>query len=147
SGSNDDCGAGNPRRCRIGQRSQRERTGRSCARAQRRSVTSTVIQTTTVISVSTAGTSITSRPSLTDMAENQAPGPSVRSATVSSRRSGDRLPRYRTGDADLDQRIVELLDAVDVRHDRDQLFEILTSAVRLAGDDADRLDLKITNSA
>jgi len=66
---------------------------------------------------------------------------------VSSRRSAERLPRYRTGDADLDQRIVELLDAVEVRHDRDQLFEILTSAVRLAGDDADRLDLKITNSA
>jgi uncharacterized protein (TIGR00730 family) len=81
------------------------------------------------------------------MSENQGPGPSVRSAVVSSRRSGDRLPRYRTGDADLDQRIVDLLDAVDVRHDRDQLFEILTSAVRLAGDDADRLDLKITNSA
>jgi uncharacterized protein (TIGR00730 family) len=66
---------------------------------------------------------------------------------VSSRRSGERLPRYRTGDADLDQRIVDLLDAVEVRQDRDLLFEILTSAVRLAGDDADRLDLKITNSA
>ena len=31
--------------------------------------------------------------------------------------------------------------------DRDQLCEILVSGVRLAGDDADRLDLKITNAA
>ena len=59
----------------------------------------------------------------------------------------DRLPRYRTGDDALDQRLVELLDEVGATAHRDQLFEILTSAVRLAGDGADRLDLKITNAA
>jgi uncharacterized protein (TIGR00730 family) len=59
----------------------------------------------------------------------------------------ERLPRYRTGDRDLDRRLVEVLDEVGVINNRDQLFEILVTAVRLAGDDADRLDLKITNAA
>jgi uncharacterized protein (TIGR00730 family) len=58
-----------------------------------------------------------------------------------------RLPSYRTGDDELDARIVELLDAAGATNDRDQLFEILVSGVRLAGDDADRLDLKISNAA
>jgi uncharacterized protein (TIGR00730 family) len=52
-----------------------------------------------------------------------------------------------TGDAALDARLIELLDAAGATEDRDQLFEILASAVRLAGDGADRLDLKITNAA
>ena len=55
--------------------------------------------------------------------------------------------RYTTGNPDLDQRIEELLDAVGATEDRDQLFEILVSGVALAGDQADRLDLKITNAA
>ena len=55
--------------------------------------------------------------------------------------------RYRTGDAAVDAALVEVLDSVGASHDRDQLFEILVSAVRLAGDGADRLDLKITNAA
>ncbi len=59
----------------------------------------------------------------------------------------ERLPRYRTNDRDLDRRLVEILDEVGVVNNRDQLFEILVTAVRLAGDDADRLDLKITNAA
>jgi uncharacterized protein (TIGR00730 family) len=59
----------------------------------------------------------------------------------------DRLPRYRTKDKALDQRLVELLDAVGATANRDQLFEILATGVRLAGDQADRLDLKITNAA
>lgn len=58
-----------------------------------------------------------------------------------------RLPSYRTGDDALDEKVVELLDAAGATNDRDQLFEILVSGVRLAGDDADRLDLKITNAA
>lgn len=57
------------------------------------------------------------------------------------------LPPYRTGDDDLDQRLVELLDAAGAETDRDQLFEILASGILLAGDEADRLDLKITNAA
>jgi hypothetical protein len=59
----------------------------------------------------------------------------------------ERLPRYRTGNPELDQRVLELLDATGVSQNRDQLFEIIATAVRLAGDDADRLDLKITNAA
>jgi uncharacterized protein (TIGR00730 family) len=59
----------------------------------------------------------------------------------------ERLPRHRTGDADLDRRIVELLDAAGAVDDRDQLFEIMASAVLLSRDHADRLDLKITNAA
>jgi uncharacterized protein (TIGR00730 family) len=55
--------------------------------------------------------------------------------------------RYRTGDKDLDRKLLDLLDEIGALGDRDQLFEILVSAIRLAGDDADRLDLKITSAA
>jgi len=72
--------------------------------------------------------------------------------SASERTNGDQLPgvprtRYRTGDDELDRELVALLDRAGAERDRDQLFEILVSAVRLAGDDADRLDLKITNAA
>ena len=59
----------------------------------------------------------------------------------------DRLPRYRTGDDELDRKLVDLLDTVGAREDRDQLFEILVTAVLLAKDDVSRLDRKITNTA
>src|SRR2546423_5848470 len=59
----------------------------------------------------------------------------------------ERLPRYRTGKPELDQRVLQLLDEVGATENRDQLFEILVSALRLAHDEADRLDLKITNAA
>ena len=59
----------------------------------------------------------------------------------------ERLPRYRTGDPELDQQLLDLLDRVGATDDRDQLFEILVSAILLSGDAADRLDLKITNAA
>lgn len=55
--------------------------------------------------------------------------------------------RYRTGDDELDRELVDILDRLGVDHDRDLLFEILVSGVRLAGDGADRLDLKITSAA
>jgi len=58
-----------------------------------------------------------------------------------------RPARLRSGDALLDRRLDELLDTAGTTQDRDQLFEILASAVGLAGDGAERLDLKITNSA
>jgi uncharacterized protein (TIGR00730 family) len=67
--------------------------------------------------------------------------------TGSPRPAPERLPRYRTKDRSLDRRIVEILDEVGVTNNRDQLFEIMVTAVRLAADDADRLDLKITNAA
>ena len=55
--------------------------------------------------------------------------------------------RYSTGSEALDAQINGLLDAAGAVANRDQLFEILVSGVALAGDDADRLDLKITNAA
>src|SRR5436190_456168 len=55
-----------------------------------------------------------------------------------------RVPR--TGDAELDQQLREILEELDVEQDRDVLFEVLVSAVRLAQDHADRLDLKITSA-
>jgi uncharacterized protein (TIGR00730 family) len=55
--------------------------------------------------------------------------------------------RYRTGDPDLDQRLLDVLADAGATSDVDQLFEILVSGVRLAEDGADRLDLKITNAA
>ena len=58
-----------------------------------------------------------------------------------------RSSRTRTGDADLDRLLQEILERVAPTHDRDVLLDILVSAVRLAGDDADRLDLKITSAA
>ena len=55
--------------------------------------------------------------------------------------------RYRTGDAELDTLLVQVLDEAGATADRDQLFEALVSVCRLASDGADRLDLKITNAA
>ena len=52
-----------------------------------------------------------------------------------------------TGDRDLDARIESLLDELGVTANRDQLRELLVSAVRLAQGHADRLDLKIANAA
>ncbi len=53
----------------------------------------------------------------------------------------------RTGRPDLDRRLVELLDAVGVTANRDQLLDMLVTVVRLASDGSDRLDLKIANAA
>jgi len=55
--------------------------------------------------------------------------------------------RYRTGDPDLDERLLQVLQTAGATDDVDQLFEILVSVVKLAGDNADRLNLKITNAA
>ena len=59
----------------------------------------------------------------------------------------ERKVRYRTGSSDLDGLIDELLDAAGATQHRGLLFEILVSAVRLARDNVDPLDLKITNAA
>jgi len=56
-------------------------------------------------------------------------------------------PRYRTGDAELDRLISEMLRVAGATDDVDQLFETMVSVVKLAGDHADRLNLKITNAA
>ena len=60
----------------------------------------------------------------------------------------ERPPRRRTGDPALDQRLLDLLrDRVASPEDRDLLFEMLTTVLRMAADGVDRLDLKITNAA
>ena len=58
-----------------------------------------------------------------------------------------RLPRYRTGDAELDQRIADLIASLGDVHDTDLVFELIVSAVRLARDRASRGDLKMANAA
>ncbi|HWS47774.1 MAG TPA: TIGR00730 family Rossman fold protein [Acidimicrobiia bacterium] len=58
-----------------------------------------------------------------------------------------RLPRYRTGDPDLDQRIADLITQIGDVRDTDLVFEMMVSAVRLARDRASRGDLKIANAA
>jgi uncharacterized protein (TIGR00730 family) len=58
-----------------------------------------------------------------------------------------RLPRYRTGDPELDQRIADLIAQLGDVHDTDLVFEMIVSAVRLARDRASRGDLKIANAA
>jgi uncharacterized protein (TIGR00730 family) len=60
--------------------------------------------------------------------------------------SPPRRSRYRTGDPEVDQRIVELLDASGVHRDADLVFEMLVSAVRMGRESVDRGDLKMANS-
>ncbi|HEX6476221.1 MAG TPA: LOG family protein [Acidimicrobiales bacterium] len=59
----------------------------------------------------------------------------------------ERTRRRRTGRPDIDRSIEELLDAAGAKSNRDQLFEILATTIRMASNGADRLDLKITNAA
>jgi uncharacterized protein (TIGR00730 family) len=57
------------------------------------------------------------------------------------------LPRRPQGDVDLRQRFTDLLDAVGVTENRDLLFDMLSTVVRMGGDGVDRLNLKITRAA
>ena len=59
----------------------------------------------------------------------------------------ERTSRRRTGRPEIDRSIEELLDAAGAQSNRDQLFEILVTTIRMASNGADRLDLKITNAA
>ncbi len=58
-----------------------------------------------------------------------------------------RLPRYRTGDAEIDESIDALIAQIGDVRDADLVFELMVSAVRLARDRATRGDLKIANAA
>ncbi len=53
---------------------------------------------------------------------------------------------YRTGDAELDAEIATLVAHVEPR-DREFVFEMVVSALRLAAEDVDRGELKLVNSA
>ena len=58
-----------------------------------------------------------------------------------------RLPRYRTGDPSLDQRIAELVESIGALEDADLVFEMMVSAARLGRERANRGDMKIANAA
>jgi uncharacterized protein (TIGR00730 family) len=53
----------------------------------------------------------------------------------------------RTGDPDTDARLDELVASVGGTANRDQILDLLTTVVRMANDDTERLDLKIANVA
>lgn len=59
----------------------------------------------------------------------------------------NRPSRRGTGDPEIDDALVSLLDRLGAQENRDQLFEILATAAQLATEDIERLDLKITNAA
>jgi uncharacterized protein (TIGR00730 family) len=58
-----------------------------------------------------------------------------------------RLPRYRTGDADLDAAIAALVEQIAPGDDDELIFELVATSALLGRDRADRGDLKIANSA
>lgn len=59
-----------------------------------------------------------------------------------------KLPRYRTGNPELDRLVGELVERAEAEPENaDIVFELIASAVRLARDRADRGDLKIANAA
>jgi len=55
--------------------------------------------------------------------------------------------RYRTGRADLDAAILDLIAAAGLTEDADLLFELLVTAVRLGREDVTRGDRKLVNAA
>lgn len=55
--------------------------------------------------------------------------------------------RRGTGNPEVDEELIALLDKIGVEHNRDQLFEIFATTSRLGTEEIDRLDLKITNAA
>lgn len=59
----------------------------------------------------------------------------------------NRPSRHSSGDDATDQKLIELIDHLDVENNRDQIFDILATVTKMARDDLVRLDLKITNTA
>jgi uncharacterized protein (TIGR00730 family) len=58
-----------------------------------------------------------------------------------------KLPRYRTGDPELDALVADLVVRAAGDRDADLIFELIATALRLARDRADRGDLKMANAA
>jgi len=59
-----------------------------------------------------------------------------------------KLPRYRTGDTELDHAIADLVERAETEPENaDLVFELIASALRLARDRAGRGDLKMANAA
>lgn len=59
----------------------------------------------------------------------------------------EQLPRYRTGDDQLDAQIAALAASATKPEDQPLIFELITSAVRLGRESVDRGNLKLMNSA
>lgn len=59
----------------------------------------------------------------------------------------DKLPRYRTGKAPIDDKIAELIDAAGFDTDDDLTFEMVVTALRMGFEDVDRADKKLVNAA
>ena len=59
----------------------------------------------------------------------------------------DKLPRYRSGDRNVDETIQRLIEQAGGTHDDDLVFEMIVSALRLGRDQDNRGDLKLVNSA
>lgn len=59
----------------------------------------------------------------------------------------ERLPRYRTGDPDLDAAAAALVARVGGGRNDDLLFELVVTTLRFARDHASRGDLKVANAA
>jgi uncharacterized protein (TIGR00730 family) len=57
-----------------------------------------------------------------------------------------RIPRYRTGDPELDEEIAALVDRIGPSRGDDLIFELIASSARLARDRASRGDLKVANT-
>jgi uncharacterized protein (TIGR00730 family) len=58
-----------------------------------------------------------------------------------------KLPRYRTGDEELDTKIADLVASLGDVRDSDLIFELVVSSLRFAMDRAQRGDLKMANAA
>jgi uncharacterized protein (TIGR00730 family) len=78
------------------------------------------------------------------LADDAGSGSALEGDPASSRGRG---PRSRTGRPEIDRRLTELLDAIGVAQNRDQLLDLLATVVRLASDRSERLDLKIASAA
>jgi uncharacterized protein (TIGR00730 family) len=59
----------------------------------------------------------------------------------------EKLPRYRTGDPELDRQVEAIIDSLPAGRNADLVFELMTSAIRLAQDGASRGDLKVANAS
>ena len=56
------------------------------------------------------------------------------------------IPRYTTSNEELDKKIWELIDLNGQTNNRDLIFQLIVTSLKLAKDDTDRGDLKIMNS-
>lgn len=81
------------------------------------------------------------------MTEQRTSSPGARSSAGRPAVSVRGRARSRTGDPELDAELEGLLDDAGTTANRDILLDILATGVGLAGDEADRLDLKITSAA